>query len=692
MNDGDPRVSRSGRSMRPNAWERLEATAGREAPGRDDFIRVPFPRLAGASDRLAVAAVESYQREAAVVDPRLARRVTLQQKATALSDLCEGLRADTGIQLASGPSVADEKVTVFSEKQPLRDVMRQLSRPFGYTWIRSGKTGEYKYELVQDLRSQLLEEELRNRDRNVALLALDREMERYRKYLGLSPDEALARSKSASPEEKKLLDRLAIDGWGPAQMYFRLSANDMTTLRTGQGITFSAEPKPGERPLPPDVARGVIQSWRDWRARIREDGAWELQYPGQTTPDAQPLTSFPEVKARVTLWGIGQGALGQAMFGGLAGTFATGDRPKGWLNMWSNGPLAVAESSAVLPPDNARINARLAGDPALRIRVALKPQPSCRPAPAPDAAGGSAPEPRVTTADVLEALHHATGMPIVSDHYTRLYKPGELSMRNIPLFEALNRLADAMRMRWSKDLAGGWLQFRSTTYFHDRIKEVPNRLLAHWSAARRQHGALTLDDLVEIAQLPDAQLGAMEMAEGARDCFGLVEWDLARNGNLRPALRYLAAFTPAQRQEAMGPAGLPFTRMSLAQQQQFLSVVLLEDGAGLQSLDELAGAALRVDYTQPGGFQWGAPNWLEWTRWVIPVEPGPQGKRALRPLVRERTREAALQAARRADPRADESRIAASGLDLTILYLPGTSSARDLHVFRWDGYKSFGTW
>src|SRR5262249_42565562 len=153
-------------------------------------------------------------------DSRLAREVTLQQKATALSDLCDSLRSETGIPLAAGQSVADEKVTLFCRKQPLRDVMRQLSRPFGYTWLRSGKTGEYKYELVQDLRSQLLEEELRNRDRNEALLALDREMERFRPYLGLTPDEARARSKTAKPEEKRLLDKLSGYAWGGIQMYF----------------------------------------------------------------------------------------------------------------------------------------------------------------------------------------------------------------------------------------------------------------------------------------------------------------------------------------------------------------------------------------------------------------------------------------------------------------------------------------
>src|SRR5436305_3383720 len=106
-------------------------------------------------------------------------------------------------------------MTLFCEKLPLREVMRQLSRPFGYTWLRSGNPGMYRYELVQDLRSQLLEEELRNRDRNAALIALDQEIQPYRPYLDLSPDEALERAKSAGPAEKKLLENISGYGWGP---------------------------------------------------------------------------------------------------------------------------------------------------------------------------------------------------------------------------------------------------------------------------------------------------------------------------------------------------------------------------------------------------------------------------------------------------------------------------------------------
>jgi hypothetical protein len=248
---------------------------------------------------------------------------------------------------------------------------------------------------------------------------------------------------------------------------------------------------------------------------------------------------------------------------------------------WRGGPYAVGtgaerrQGAAALKSDNRASNARWANDPVFRARVTLQAQPSCCPPRTAQPGDGSTHESRATTADALEALHRATRLPLVADYYTRLYEPKDVAIAPQPLFDALGHLADAMRLRWNKD--GEWLQFRSASYYDDRLKEVPNRLLSRWSAARRQHGALTLDDLIEIAQLPDAQLDAKEMAEGARDCAGLVEWDLARNVWLRPHMRYLAGFTPAQRQEAMSATGLAFTKMSLAQQQEFIAFAFPPD-------------------------------------------------------------------------------------------------------------------
>src|SRR5262249_5113779 len=108
----------------------------------------------------------------------------------------------------------------------------------------------------------------------------------------LSPDELLVRAKRASPAEKKLLEKIAGDdnrsvlGWGPVQIYFRLSASELQALRAGEELYFSEGPRPGERPLPPDVARGVLQGWRG--ERLRKDGeAYHLA--DGSDPDAVPV-------------------------------------------------------------------------------------------------------------------------------------------------------------------------------------------------------------------------------------------------------------------------------------------------------------------------------------------------------------------------------------------------------------------
>jgi hypothetical protein len=108
-----------------------------------------------------------------------------------------------------------------------------------------------------------------------------------------------------------------------------------------------------------------------------------------------------------------------------------------------------------------------------------------------------------------------------------------------------------------------------------------------------------------------------------------------------------------------------------------------------------------VAYTRPGGFQWGEaghPAEGHYTRWVIPLEPGPQGRRVLRPIIQAPTREATLQAVRRidaslreallaavrrADPRleaspyvVEEGQIHPTRLDLCFVYMPGATNAR----------------
>src|SRR5205085_8021379 len=95
----------------------------------------------------------------------------------------------TGIDLKAGASVAEENVTLFCKDHALRDIMRQITHVFGFVWVRKGQEGTFTYELLQDVRSQIAEEEMRNHDRNAALISLADAMEQYRPYLDKTQDQ-----------------------------------------------------------------------------------------------------------------------------------------------------------------------------------------------------------------------------------------------------------------------------------------------------------------------------------------------------------------------------------------------------------------------------------------------------------------------------------------------------------------------
>jgi hypothetical protein len=561
--------------------------------------------------------------------------------------------------------VADEKVTLFCKETPLRDVMRNLGRPFGYAWLRSGKENEYRYELAQDLRSQLMEEELRNRDQNAALLALDRQMQRYRSYLDLSPDAALARAKIAPEAEKKLLEKLAGPDWGPIQIYFRLSPDDLAALRAGQTLLFGEAPMKGDEqpplPLPAGLRDGILACLRDVYVVERED-RYDLSYD-RSEPGRIPVATVAGATASVRLT-LSQRELGQFILEGSS-RFSTG---RGVAGGRTDGPLAVGVSPVDTRRDRSPTAAKPPSNPVLRTRVAVKPQASCRAASA-SAGVESAPEAKLTSADFLEALHQATGLPIVADYFTRLYPPEAVAIRDRPLAEALDHIAKVMRLRWNL-AEGSWLQFRSVNFYDDRLKEVPNRLLSRWAQARRQRGMLTLEDLIEISQLSDAQLDAADVAEGAKACSGLQEWDLARHRGMRRDWRFLAQLTPAQRAQAQGDGGLAFAKLSLAQQQQFIARVDPR-GEQLKSLEELAQATLRVGYTHPGAYEW-RPGTAVTPSWRGLVPSSAQGP----------TREAALHAARRLDPRVDPAQIVPTELAVSILYSCGPQPGALVRAWR----------
>jgi hypothetical protein len=225
---------------------------------------------------------------------------------------------------------------------------------------------------------------------------------------------------------------------------------------------------------------------------LRDDGGISQRGPENDSPNSLPLTAFPEVHPLVQVE-MPEQELGQYALAGSPGFFAPGTRTEGYP-----GPWAVGRSPSFLEPNNAVVNARLARDPALQPRVSVQLVDHHSDLSVGDDTAsthfvgsrpGAATGKKITSADVLEVLHRASGVPIVADYYTRLYDPKAVSLHNQPLFEVLNQLADRLRLRWNREAstrgAGVWLQFRSISFYYARLKEVPNRQLTRWDVPAR---------------------------------------------------------------------------------------------------------------------------------------------------------------------------------------------------------------
>jgi hypothetical protein len=667
----DPALTRSWGGSRGRDARAIEVLLGRLSPMRDDFVTIPPPMLAALDPRgtLAAAALKAWKQEAQKVDPRLARQVTLALKATAVDEFCAAMREQTGVRLRASRGVGDEKVTLFVRERPARDVMRAVARLFGYKWLRTGEEGEWSYELSQDLKTQLAEEEMRNRDLHAALLALDDRMAQYRPYLERSFDQLAAQYDRAQGKEKQLIgDLVKMGGWGPAQLYFRLSPAERSALMSSETLRFSADDRDADRRLP-----------AEWRTPLLKSTGLGYFPAGTIVPaehaHGKPFTPIDQIAAA-------QPSVAFRMDRSEAGEFTL--HAGTHVNLSKDGKIVAAggflykiasgRPPSMDRPDNAKENRVLRDDPLFRPVISLDPRPSC---PRVVAALRGRPsemeqiylepdirEPHLSSADAWEEIYRRTGIPIVADSYTHLFPLAKIRLKDASTFDTLCHTGDELGMRWKKD--GDFLLCRSASYFWDKLKEVPNRLLARWRQDSDRNGGLPLGDLLEMVTLPDLQLGSRTVGKGIVHCWGLEEWGIIGGGpftsdegiasfEMRKMARALTVLSPQQFNQALSPAGLPMAACAPAQREEIGKVLrfLIHEGPALEQ------CRLRVEYIPAGRYLWHP---------VVTMEQYNAGAKNW-PLVAGKSAAEALAGAQRYDPSATEEKIRRTRgrLDFTFL-------------------------
>jgi hypothetical protein len=620
-------------------------------PAADDFVRIPFPRIAdgpGASAAVA-AATRQYTKEAKVVDTRLFRQVTLALKGVSLADFCAALQERTGVTLHASRAVADEKVTVFVKEQRARDVMRAVARLFGIHWERAGEEGTYRYELMQDLQSRLAEEELRNRDADAAVLAMDARMEQFRPYLAMSVEEMQRRSAENRQTYLLLFDVLYNTGWGGMQVYHHLTPANRAALMAGEELVFRPDaPNPDQR-LPEEWQRPILQSSVS-HIRIHDVSV--------------PMAEVQGIRINQVRLKLNRSEVGQATL--VVRIAASWKNERGLTaSTFHDVELATGRSPSVANPDNARVNAALRHQPLFDRAVTLQPEVTC-----PSLKGlrpdkemaqfhslslgsPSFREPHVFSAEVWEVVHRETGLPIVADYFTRMHRLDKVSVIEKPLFDALCTVSDGLGVRWTKD--GDFLLCRSTSHLWDRLKEVPDRFLRQWITSRDANGGLPFAQFLQMAMQPDAQLDSEVEAEAIRHCLGLREWGHLTWRPTRARTRLLTTLTPEQMHRALEYTGLPYRELTPEQQQDCLQAELevqkaVERQGGNTftpiTAELLDTAAIYAEYIPADWYAWMPPR--------VPIHRPSDGPSS---PVGGRTAEAALAAVRRVFPEATPEQV-----------------------------------
>jgi outer membrane lipoprotein-sorting protein len=534
----------------------------------------------------------------------LDKPITYSKTKIPLGELVRKVAADTDSDLSVARDVADEPVAVVVKGMPARQLLEQVAKLLDYQWTRQGHEGAWRYEIAQDLASKQREEALRQaqlvavekrlRKRLASYLelatmpagkfqsVLEAAQERERELQKLSSEHRQALL--ASPEERARQQHFddARRLWTPAnrviaQLIGRLGPQQWATLREEGWFNLCTDPQPGEARLPLDAEKafrarqpGPLPSFRSGSAG--DPGLMEEMRKGDEHARAQwAAASGYRVTIRLeTNRFLTGGALWlTANAFPLQGGAPTGPYPTDsydWRSVFLYaGPEdlpAHQEQAAEQTPER---RARMEHDPVAGVRKPL--QLTVKPRHKPFGPGTLP----LRFRDLLPDLARAYDVQIISDAYgmssPRVEEPLPAGKTGA-LYTFLDRLAGSSH-RWERD--GRLIRLRSRTWFFDRPREVPLRMVRHWKGIAVTQGPLPLDEYAAMATaLTDAQLDSLDQVVDQADLpFGAVNGIAANFA--RHALRLYASLSPGQRRALLSGRVIPVGEMTPAQRALFLT-------------------------------------------------------------------------------------------------------------------------
>jgi hypothetical protein len=533
--------------------------------------------------------------------------VTITEAKIPLGELVARIATETGVSLRAAREVADEPVALVVRDMPARELLEEFAHLLDYRWSRRGKREAWRYEIGQDVAAKQREEALRQaiyagtekrfrqevqQHIEMAVLSqqqiqaiLDAEEQRRKRLEKLPPEQQWALL--TSPEEQSQSRRAQVAGAlsSPIKRSLARLLGGLTPqqrnalLREGKEIVFSTDPQPGELPLPPDTNRilsterpvssppGTIvfpddpraEALRHQRERETQDQwaaakAYRVILRMNFTP-TEPMGSSGglyalrvEAGARLT-----QPTGSFFMSAGLGSTLLISGRPL---------DLLLQDLS-----EQKRSQRRTEGekDPVLGEKKLFRVPMSSHSASA--TLGGEA---RPLLLDLLLELARTYDVHFISDAYwnsSPILDLAAVTGEPTSLSTLLDRSA-WFTHRWER--RGRLVRLRSRTWFFDRPREVPLRLVRRWKALIERFSELPLDEYLAIATtLNDDQLATADRIIRA---IGLPQ-TFTRSRPTWHALRLYASLTPAQQLALWQGQRLSVAEMTRPQRELFLKAV-----------------------------------------------------------------------------------------------------------------------
>lgn len=521
----------------------------------------------------------------------LSNPVSYTETKISLGGLVSKIAADTGVSLVAARAVADEPVAVVVRELPASQVLEEVADLLGYSWRRTSHEGAGRYEIYQDLASKVREEALRQAALAEVEQRLRQELTALVEAASLPEERFLELRRTAEqagpkieqmPKQRRQLLRATLPLYSPVQRAIvrflgGLSPQHWAALRERGTLAFFTEAQTGELSLPIETAR-ILNAFRpsmdsrmrriinendaagkDWLAKElqRDDTLWttaaRYRVVLRLQTGSRPYRTGGSLSLNIRALPVhGKVPPGDAYFVGDAGCGLTISAGSGTTN-----------EDVEPTPEQLTLMEK---DPVLSKKRVFSPKAKSRPSPGwPEGAT------LWRWPELLPELALTYGVHFIADSYWNApsIPVGRFSTREpTALFSLIRRLSSS-HYHW--DRRQRLIRLRSRTWFLDRPREIPLRLVLRWKDLYVRHGALPLDEYAgNVVSLSDDQLESLG-GLGHEGVFPAEMHDLHKAERRRHVLRLYALLTPGQRQMLSQGRRLALADMTPRQHELFVA-------------------------------------------------------------------------------------------------------------------------